>query len=276
MLQNSPISRHLAPLMLAAALCLGLCAPKVHARENYEITASDDIPLSIAAIATSVFGSYLYSQMEVPEQGELRQPSELFPWDRRVAGRYSETADRMSDVGALLAVAPLAIGGYAWYNGNSSGKEFATFSLMFVQSVLFQSGINLAIRSLEIWPRPYIYSESEDGKKMAEKAKGEAYGSFFSGHASAAFTVAVFTSEWYSETHPNSVNMGIVRALAFSLAGLEGVLRIAAGKHYPTDILVGALVGTGVSYGVLGLHKNRNEKISFWAGPTATGVTLKF
>lgn len=109
---------------------------------------------------------------------------------------------------------------------------------------------------------------------MAEKAKGEAYGSFFSGHASAAFTVAVFTSEWFSNVYPNSANTGVVRALAFSLAGLESALRIAAGKHYPSDVAVGALVGTAVSYGILFMHKKRNEKFSFWVGPNATGITF--
>lgn len=191
-------------------------------------------------------------------------------------GRYSETADLMSDIGSVIAVAPLAIGGYAWYSRASNGKEFATFSLMFFQSVLFQSGINLATRSLEIWPRPYVYSDSKEGLEAAQNAKGEAYGSFFSGHASAAFTVAVFTSEWYDQVFPNSANTGLVRALAFSLAGFESVLRVAAGKHYPTDILIGALVGTGVSYGVLTLHKNRNKKFSLWAFPGVAGATFLF
>lgn len=242
------------------------------AREEYSLSYSNDIPLTTMALLTSGFGSYLYSQMEIPDH--VMDKGNLLPWDRKFAGRYSESADLASDIGVVFAVAPLAVGGLALYSKDSDWQEFGTFSLMLVQAALFQSGINLALRSLEIWPRPYVYAESGKGKKAAENAKGEAYGSFFSGHASAAFTVAVFTSEWFAQTHPNSVNTGVVRALAFSLAGLESALRIAAGKHYPSDALAGALVGTAVSYGILAMHKKRNEKFTFWVGPGMTGVTF--
>lgn len=253
------------------ALVLGLTDARA---DEYSLTLSNDIPITLLAAFSSGFGSYLYSQMEIPDN--LRYPDRLLPWDRSTAGRYSESADFLSDIGSILAVTPFIVGGTAIYSGSSDWKEFGTFSLMLVQAALFQNGINLAFRSLEVWPRPYIYASSEEGKKQAEKAKGEAYGSFFSGHTSAAFMVAVFTSEWFSQTHPNSSNTGVVRALAFSLAGLEGVLRIAAGKHYPTDVLVGALVGTGVSYGVLLMHKNQGEKVSLWAGPSTAGITFSF
>ncbi|MCF0223508.1 MAG: phosphatase PAP2 family protein [Fibrobacter sp.] len=260
--------RHIVILL---ALALGIS----QARESqYRLDLSTDIPATATALFTSGFGTFLYNRMEIPDK--VMDQGKLLPWDRPIAGRYSETADFMSDVGSILAVAPFAVGGFALYSGSSDWKEFGTFSYMLVQAALFQNGINLAFRSLELWPRPYIYAPSGKGEKQAQKARGEAYGSFFSGHASAAFTVAVFTSEWYSETQPNSSAKGIVRALAFSLAGLEGALRIAAGKHYLTDVVVGALVGTGVSYGVLYMHRNSNEKFSLWIGPAATGITLSF
>lgn len=270
----------LRTLALCALFALYCSASTAHARDEYQLSLPLDITLSVTALAASGLGTYLYNQMDVLPPTELRNRNEFLPWDRRVLGTYSETAQTMSHIGSALAVAPLAIGGITWYSGASNGTEFGTFTLMFVQSILFQNGINLATRSLQIWPRPYIYSESENGsvagKKAAAEAKGEAYGSFFSGHASAAFTVAVFTSEWFDYIYPNSANSSLVRALAFSLAGLESVFRVAAGKHYPTDILVGALVGTSISYGILTLHKKRNEKFSLWVGPGVAGVTLRY
>lgn len=269
----------IVPLIILCAACLGL-GPRLYAQENdsrsgtYEASLGLDLPLALSAAFTSGIGSYLYSQMEVPAAGPVGK-DKLLPWDRGFAGRFSETADLMSDVGALLAVAPLAIGGAALYTGNSTAGEFGTFSLMLLEAVLFQNGINLAVRSTKLWPRPYVYAESGKGKEKADKAKGEAYGSFFSGHTSAAFTVAVFTSEWFSETHPNSDAKGIVKAVAFSLAGFEGALRIAAGKHYPSDVIVGALVGTGISYGILQMHRSENKSVSFWAGPGIVGVSFK-
>lgn len=245
------------------------------AKESYKLSPNVDIPLAVTSLLVAGGGGYLYSQMSIPEESDRKTRADLLPWDRKFAGRYNETADFMSDVGSLFALAPFAIGGIAWHSGSSNSQEFLTFSTMLVQSLLFQHGINVAFRSLEIWPRPYIFADEGKGKIKAENAKAEAYGSFFSGHASAAFTIAVFTSEWFSEISANPDAIRVTRALAFSLAGLESVLRVAAGKHYPTDILVGALVGTGVSYGVLAMHKTNHNNFSFWVAPNMAGVTFR-
>ncbi|MCQ2088798.1 MAG: phosphatase PAP2 family protein [Fibrobacter sp.] len=263
-------------LALCAAVCLCLGSHKAFARDEYPLSLPLDITLSVVGLATTGLGTYLYDQMEVKDPADLRAREDFLPWDRWALGRYSKTAQTMSDIGAAVAVAPLVIGGVSWYKGYTNGAEFGTFTLMFVQAILFQNGINLATRSLQIWPRPYIYSTSKEGLEAAQNAKGEAYGSLFSGHASAAFTVAVFASEWYDYAFPNATNTWLVRTIAFSLAGIESALRVAAGKHYPTDILVGALVGTGISYGILTLHKKRNEKFSMWVGPGVAGVTLRY
>ena len=272
----------LVPRLKRALLCVILVLVLIptdsrgNENDQYIINPANDISLSLTALLTTGIGTYLFSQMQIPDNRNRKSTSDLFFWDRKFAGRYSETADLMSDVGSLLAVTPLAIGGAALYSGNSSKEQFWTFTLMFSQALLFQHGINVAFRSMEVWPRPYIFATEGKGKKKAEEAEAEAYGSFFSGHASAAFTVAVFTSEWFNETHTNPDAQRVVRALAFSLAGFESVLRVAAGKHYPTDILVGAAIGTGVSYGILEMHKKKNQMYSLWVGPSAAGITFNF
>ena len=242
---------------------------------HYVVSWSKDMPVTFLSAFTAFFGNYRYTQMEKPEPGDYRDVSELAPWDRPVAGRYSESADRASDWAVVLGVAPLAMAGYSYGVGDACGRDVAGFSLMFAQALALQSGINLMVRSLEFWPRPYIYAEDGAGARKAEKARAEAYGSFFSGHTSAAFTVAVFTGEWFSELYPESPYRGVVWALALSAAGLEGVLRVAAGKHFWSDVAVGALVGTGVSLAVIQVHKKRSDRVSLWAGLGSVGLTVR-
>ena len=248
---------------------------------HYEVSWHKDMPVTFFSAFTSVFGNYRYSQMDKPESGDYRQVSELFPWDRPVAGRYDGSADKASDWAAVLGIAPLALAGATWGLGDASGADFAAYTLMFAQALALQNGVNLMVRSLEFWPRPYVYAKdgygtgNQEAVEKAEKAEEEAYGSFFSGHASAAFTVAVFTGEWFGEVYPNSPYQGVVWAGALSAAGLVGVLRIAAGKHYPTDVVVGALVGSGISLAVIKIHKKRNNRFSLWALPGAAGVTIR-
>ncbi len=250
-------------------------ATLAEAAPHYDVSWSRDMPMTFLSAYVAFFGEYRYTQMEKPESGDYRDVSDLLPWDRPVVGRYSESADRAGKWAAVLGVAPLALVGYSYGVGDASGRDAAGFSLMFVQALALQSGINLMTRSLEFWPRPYIYAEDGAGLRKAKSARAEAYGSFFSGHASAAFTVAVFTGEWFSEFYPQSPYRGAVWAMALSAAGLEGVLRVAAGKHFWTDVVAGALVGTGVSLAVIQVHKRHSDRLSFWAGPGTVGLTVQ-
>ena len=149
-----------------------------------------------------------------------------------------------------------------------------TASIALLFGLLFT---NILMKNIIARPRPYSDVSSEFYVLWVKAGSLKESGfSFPSGHATAAFTVATFTDQWFRTAYPNSPYKGIMRASAYSLATLESVLRIAAGKHYFTDVLVGALVGTGVSFGILEMHKNRDEKYSFWVGPNVAGITLRF
>ena len=256
--------------------------PLVPNRENhYEVSWAQDLPLTFFAGFSSIYGNYLLGKMSVDDRAEMPQVSDLLPWDRPVAGRYNKTAADVSSWLAVAGVAPLAMGGLSWYRGDASVTDFAAYTLMFAQALALQNGLDLVVRSFKFWPRPYMYSTEGDGAAAAEAAEGEAYGSFFSGHASAAFTVAVFTGEWFSEIYPNSRYKSLVWAGSLSLAGFVGALRIAAGKHYPSDVVVGALAGTGISFAVIKLHK-KSVKIGpvslagLWADPGSASATFVF
>jgi len=73
--------------------------------------------------------------------------------------------------------------------------------------------------------------------------------SFPSGHATAAFTSAyVFSSQYPRLTIPLYV-------LATSIA----ISRIYLGKHYPSDVIAGAAIGTAAGFVVM---KNKNFVLS--------------
>lgn len=82
-----------------------------------------------------------------------------------------------------------------------------------------------------------------------QKLTGAGSPSFPSGHTSEAFAVATSLSmafpEWY------------VIAPSFLWAGAAGYSRMHLGVHYPSDVLVGALVGAGSAW----LCKALNERL---------------
>lgn len=248
--------------------------PMELAPSHFDVSIRLDVPLVLGIALTSALGVYQYYGMERISAENMKPSSELLMWDRPFAGRYSEWATNVSHYSAVLAVAPFVFAGYSWYKGDVVSRDFWSFSLMLVEAFALQNALNQIVRSSQLWPRPYIYSKHGKGETKAKEARGEAYGSFYSGHASAAWTVAVFMGEWFSEVYPNSRYKTLVWASSFSAAALVGALRVVAGKHYPTDVVVGSLVGAGVSLGIIKIHELCKNKISFWAVPGSLGIVL--
>jgi len=79
--------------------------------------------------------------------------------------------------------------------------------------------------------------------------------SFFSGHATQAFTLAAVISETYDETW--------IDVTAYSLASLAAVSRTYHDKHFASDVLAAAIVGTLVGKSVVAHNKDlRSNKLT--------------
>ena len=87
--------------------------------------------------------------------------------------------------------------------------------------------------------RPSSYFETRDEKK-------DAFKSFFSGHTSSAFAVGTSTAMMLSNEHPHQ--RGLIWISTYTIASLTGYYRIAADKHYTSDVFMGAIIGTAIGY----------------------------
>ncbi|MBK8340595.1 MAG: phosphatase PAP2 family protein [Flavobacteriales bacterium] len=103
--------------------------------------------------------------------------------------------------------------------------------------------------------RPIAYIAEADIEDRTE-AKNRL--SFFSGHASSTACASFFMAQVLADMHPE---LGGWRALLYAAAlvppGFTGYYRIQAGKHYPTDTLVGILVGGATGVLVPQWHKRK-------------------
>ena len=79
--------------------------------------------------------------------------------------------------------------------------------------------------------------------RMFRTGKGGLYG-FPSSHAANAFSVAIFLSLAYGRKHKT------LAWILFSWATIVAYSRPYLGKHYPADILCGALLGLGIGAAV--------------------------
>ena len=218
-------------------------------RDAYSLSWSKDIPLSVISVGSFAFGQWRISNMTGYHGGY--DQNNLLPWDKPFAGVYNSKADLASNVLCGAVVLPFVISGYDWHNGSLNGSDVGTQFVMLAQVLALESGINLAVRSVALWPRPLVFHSPLDSSLLTKDVGG----SFYSGHASGAFAVAVFTGIWYDHTHPGSEYAPWVWAGALTLATSISALRVAAGKHYPTDVMVGAAVGSLAGWAIPKLHE---------------------
>lgn len=96
--------------------------------------------------------------------------------------------------------------------------------------------------------------------------------SFYSGHTSAAFVAAVAAGT-IADFH-GLANRKWVWASGLTLATATGVLRVAADKHYATDVLAGAAAGTLAGWLIPKLHRPETAHPSATAARARPGPAL--
>ncbi len=91
-------------------------------------------------------------------------------------------------------------------------------------------------------PRPFVTYPD-----ITQKDQNVGPHSFPSGHTSSAFALATSLSLCYSKWY--------VAVPAYLWAFTVGYSRMRLGVHYPTDVLVGAIIGTACSFGTYYLSR---------------------
>jgi len=134
--------------------------------------------------------------------------------------------------------------------------------------LIVQSAISQWTKSLTLRNRPYVYDEQTDLKEKTDK---KSRFSFYSRHTSTAFAIAVYNHYYQHHT----TNSWPTIALSYGLASAIGVSRVLAGTHFPTDVLVGALVGSASSYLICKSHRS-NITSSIFIGYNTINLQISF
>src|SRR2546423_3658263 len=145
-----------------------------------------------------------------------------------------------SDVLAYGAV-PIAGLGAGFFVSGRDAKAAGVDALIAAETVALAGLAGEAVKLAVARRRPAAHASG------AARASAHDDASFYSGHASAAFAVA--TSFATCASLRGDRDAWVAWAAGLPLAALTGYLRIAADRHYLSDVLVGA--GAGTLFGTL-------------------------
>jgi membrane-associated phospholipid phosphatase len=95
--------------------------------------------------------------------------------------------------------------------------------------------------------RPFVRALAP-AERAARPATSDDNLSFYSGHSTFAFAAAAAIGETASRRGYRGARL--VWAIGFAVAATTGYLRIAADRHYLTDVLTGAATGTAIGWAV--------------------------
>lgn len=220
--------------------------------------------LTDGGVTAASVGGYLVSRglsithQLVPPQG-LDPANISLGIDRRSIGRPSTGADKASDVTLAAAMVGAPVFALLTQPGvHGFGNVVRRPLVLYGESLLLaEAGTRLLKRSADR-PRPFTYlPESERPTGSAYDVTGDdAFLSMPSGHATISFTAASFAATDNLLSHPDAgwQEHVAVAAIGALLAGATGNLRIKADQHFPTDILVGGLIGTASGVSIPLLH----------------------
>lgn len=154
-------------------------------------------------------------------------------------------------------------------------SDFGKIAVLYGEVFLITSGFTYLSKGLVQRPRPYVYNEVfDEGSKMSQTALF----SFFSGHTAETAANCFFAAKVFADYFPDSKWKPVVWGLAATIPAATGYFRYAAGKHYPSDILVGYAVGAFVGVMVPHWHKKPGQKrdISFYPGMGGGALVWRF
>lgn len=167
---------------------------------------------------------------------------EPLTFDERVRSYFSPAAATASDVllftTSMLPVAAAVIA--------HPDRALGAAALIYTEALGVTYLLTAATKQLVRRPRPYVY-RSEPAILAYRRAQGiNAQLSFFSGHASLAFSAAVTGAYLFALRERAVAARAALWGTQLAFAAAVANLRVRAGRHYYSDVAVGALIGATV------------------------------
>lgn len=232
----------------------------------YELRKKIDVPVFVGAGAAALVPVFLIDRVNADCPCPV---SDVNGFDRVATGRRSDSLDKVS-TGAVVA-------GVAWpvaaifLDSKTTRKDAMVDALITGQSVLVNVAINQVVKIAVQRPRPFVYGRPEGDPVVDDN---DNYLSFYSQHTSVVFSAGISYARTFALRHPDSPRRWLVYTAAAGGGAAIGAMRILSGRHFPSDVLVGAASGTAMGILIPWLHQKRPSTAKLSIVPTRSGAML--
>lgn len=176
------------------------------------------------------------------------RPEAIHSFDRISTTYFDKRISRVSDItgyGSMLLPAVNLL-------SSRTRNDYKTYTVMYVETFMLNTALTMFVKNLTKRNRPYLYNP--EFQKNPTYSNDDSR-SFFSGHTSMCASNSFFFAKTFADYNPESQLKPYVWAGSALLPAVTGYLRVRAGKHFPTDVIVGYVVGAVIGYSVPLLHK---------------------
>jgi len=240
----------------------------LNAKSQFEMKPKTDLVLMPITVIGAAVGHSLTNNFETPQMSDYKDHSILdIPFFDKLNTEFRGTYADISDI--LLGIQLISPAAYGFSDAFVNNLE--TFGMMYYQTMSLNYGLNATTKAIIARSRPLSYNENSTEEMLLDP---DTNFSFYSGHSSTAFASAVFNSIMLSEMPQNTlrdVGIGLNLANATAIA----TLRVLAGKHFLSDVVVGAVIGSGIAYLITEVHRIENSS-HFPQGFTPARIGVSF
>ena len=211
----------------------------------FQLYSEIDIP--VLAVGT-VFAAARLIRTQKAYCAPLCDKSELNGLDRLTAGRYNTTWSFASDLGLY----GIGLGAAVVFAADEGLAPALNDGVVIAQSALLSTAISSILTLAAGRPRPFLYSENAP---ESVRNSTDASLSFLSSHASVSFAIATSSYMAMRRLHPDKPAYSWwTLGIGLTIASFVGAARVMAGKHFITDAVGGAVVGSATGVLIPALH----------------------
>lgn len=232
----------------------------------YHLNYKVDIPVTVGLIAANYYGFGVLGRKPNLNAYQINSlnKNDVWAFDRRALEQdYSfssrEKALTASDWGMNITIfMPVLL-----FLDKKIRKDWNDIILLYVETLFIGSNMYVYTGPMITERiRPFVYySEIPEEEKLENGATD----SFFSGHTTLTATASFFLAKVITDYHPElGAKKWLLYAAALIPPTFVGYQRYKGLKHFPTDIVVGTVVGAAVGILIPHLHKinKKNKNIS--------------